>query len=62
MQHRINDIVIDIDWSKHELIDNHGSGCKEYGVVGICEDGNRYSGDATYQDDELIEVINIEKI
>lgn len=62
MKHTINDIVIDIDWGKAFFIENHGSGCKDYGVVGIGDDGNSYSGDGTYQDDELIEVTDIEKI
>lgn len=62
MKHTINDIVIHIDWEQNELIDNHGSGCKEYSAIGTDDEGNEYIGSATYQDDELIEVIDIEQI
>jgi len=62
MKHTINDIVVDIDWQKHDFIDNHGSGCREYLVIGEDDEGNEYIGTANYQDDELIEVTDIEKI
>jgi len=62
MKHTVNNTEVDIDWNKAFFIENHGSGCVDYGVIGIHEDGKCYSGDGNYQDGELIEVINIEEI
>lgn len=62
MQHRINDIVVDIEWEQVELGENHGSGCKEWLLEGSDDDGNIYTAIGWYQDNELTEVIDIEKI
>ena len=62
MKHTINDKQVEIDWEQSDLIDNHGSGCKEYMVIGSDGQGIEYIGSGTYQDDELIEVTDIELI
>lgn len=62
MKHTINNTEVEIDWDKIVLVDNHGSGCTQWVVQGVDKEGNEYVGDATYQDNELIEVEEIEKI
>ena len=62
MKHTINNTEVEIDWDKVFLVENHESGCKEYAVMGIGDNKVAYSGNATFQDEELIEVINIEEI
>jgi hypothetical protein len=62
MKHTINDKQVEIGWEQSDLIDNHGSGCKEYMVIGYDDQGKKYIGSGTYQDDELIEVLDIEQI
>lgn len=60
MKHTIEGKEVNIDWEQVDLVDNHGSGCKEWSVSGEDENGITYFGSATYQDDELIEVNDIE--
>lgn len=60
MIHVINGIEVDIHWGKAFFVENHGSGCKEYGVTGTDENDQEYSGCGTYQSDELVEVTDIE--
>lgn len=61
MKHTINNTEVEIDWDKVFLIEQHDSGCSQWSVQGIDKDWNEYTGDATYQDGELIEVEEIYK-
>jgi len=60
MKHTINNIEVDIDWEQMELIENHGSGCKEWAINGEDAEGNKYSAMGTYQDDELEEITDVQ--
>ena len=62
MKHIIEELEISINWEQVELTEVHDSGCKEWAVEGEGSNGKTYQGNATYQDDELIEVIHIEEI
>lgn len=62
MKHIIDEIEINIDWDRKQLIDNHGSGCSDWIIEGEGSDGNKYSGCGNYQDGELIEVTEIEEV
>ena len=62
MKHVIENLEISINWEQIELTEVHDSGCTEWAVEGEGSNDKVYQGNATYQDDELIEVINIEEI
>jgi hypothetical protein len=49
-----------ITWEKGELIENHGSGCKEYAMNGVDKDGIEYIATGVYQDGVFEEIIDIE--
>jgi len=44
---------VNIDWEKSDLIENHGSGCCYYLLIGIGGDGNEYQATGIYQGYEL---------
>jgi hypothetical protein len=60
MKHVINNIEVEIHWEQLELEENHGSGCKEYSMIGTDDNGNEYSAIGHYQDDELIEIEDVQ--
>lgn len=53
---------VNIDWEKSDFIENHGSGCKYYLLIGEGSDGKEYQATGIYQGDELQEIENIETI
>ena len=61
MKHTVNNTEVEISWTKIEMVERHDSGCTEWNISGVDEHENYYGGSGTYQDDELIEVIDVEE-
>lgn len=62
MNHIIDFKEVNIQWEQISMEENHGSGCTEWYVEGIDDDGNEYGAIGEYQDDELINILDIEKL
>lgn len=60
MKHIIDGKEVNIEWEQLEIIERHDSGCVDWLVKGYGDDGIEYFGEGNYQDDELIDVIEIE--
>lgn len=58
--HEIEGREVTIDWEQDELIENHGSGCRYYGMNGMGSDGKEYIATGIYQGDDLEDVEDIE--
>ena len=51
-----------IDWEQITMEENHGSGCTEWYIEGYDNENNLYGASGIYQDDELVDVLDIEKL
>jgi len=52
----------EIDWQQINMEENHGSGCTEWYIEGYDDNNNLYGAIGSYQDDELVDVLDIEKL
>lgn len=62
MKHRINDIVVDIEWEQVSMEEDYGDGVTEWYMDGIDDNQNVYSAIGIYLHDELTDIVDIEKL
>lgn len=61
MKHTVFNKEVEIEWEQVELQEIH-SYCSEWSIKGIDKYQNEYTAIGWYQDNELIEVLDIEKL
>ena len=62
MEHIVFNEKVDIEWEQFELGENHRSGYKEWLLEGHDKEGNIYTAIGYYQNDELTDIVDIEKL
>jgi len=62
MKHIVFNKEVEIEWEQQDLQEDHNSGCTEWSIQGIDKYQNEYTAIGWYQDNELIEVLDIEKL
>lgn len=51
-----------IDWEQITMEENHGSGFTEWYIEGYDNENNLYGAIGSYTNDELVDVLDIEKL
>jgi hypothetical protein len=62
MEHIVFNEKVDIEWEQVELGENHRSGYTEWLLEGHDKEDNIYTAVGYYQNDELTDIVDIEKL